>query len=171
LIWLGLRRGLSAIALSRIALIAFAISGCAPLGAAVILVPTPMQSPVAEAERAAAPVTQPQVAVLPPAVLMALPVSPPPTMELSEFEGLNRFEVEELLGDPDLARNESTAQVLQYGIRADGNQADCALHLFLYRPQGGGPYRAGHAEILLANPGVSTQAACLTALLVRGAGG
>ncbi len=102
-------------------------------------------------------------------------------MELSEFEGLDRFEVEGLLGAPDLARNEPTAQFLQYGIQqygiqqdgilADGNQADCALHLFLYQPQDGGPYRVEHAEVSPANPGVSAQVACITALLVRGAGG
>ena len=166
MIWLGLRRGFSAIALL---LIAIAMSGCAPPGAAVIFAPTPIQSPAAEAERAAAPTPQPQVAALPPAA-PAAPVAPPalplPTMELSEFEGLDRFEVEGLLGAPDLARNEPTAQVLQYGI-----QADCALHLFLYQPQDGGPYRVEHAEVSPANPGVSAQAACITALLVRGAGG
>lgn len=177
MIWLGLRRGFSAIALL---LIAFAMSGCAPPGAAVIFAPTPIQSPAAVAERAAAPSPQPQVAALPPPAAPAAPVAPPapppPTMELSEFEGLDRFEVEGLLGAPDLARNEPTAQFLQYGIQqdgilADGNQADCALHLFLYQPQDGGPYRVEHAEVSPANPGVSAQVACITALLVRGAGG
>ena len=160
--------------LRALPVIALTVAGCAPPGADIILAVPPNPPPAAQVERAPEPLPQPQVAVLPPVAPVAPaapPPTPPPTMELAEFEGLDRFEIMALLGDPDLARDEPTAQVLQYGIRSDGNGADCALHLFLYQPQDGGPYRVEHAEVSSANPGNSGRAACITALLVRGAGG
>ena len=144
---------------------ALTVAACAPVGPAGP-VTTAQPQPQTQAVVAARPAAEAQVAALPPAAPVVPPPPSPPTMELTEFFGLSPFEVATLLGDPDLDRREPTAQVLQYAAGED-----CVLHLFMYQTLGGGLFRVEHAEVLPRGVGPAAQAACITALLVRGAGG
>ena len=142
---------------------ALTVVACAPIGPPAGPVTT--AQPKAQPEVAVLTPVEPQVAAVPPEAPIT-PPPPPPTMELTEFFGLSTFEVATLLGDPDLDRKEPTAQVLQYAAGED-----CVLHLFLYQTLGGGLFRVEHAEVLPRGVGPAAQAACITALLVRGGGG
>ena len=142
--------------------------------AALLALAACVQAPAEQAEALqGAPLAQaqaaPQVAALPRLVPEPEPAPPPPppppTMELAEFLDLTSSEIVALLGNPDLLRDEPGVSAWQF-VNGD----DCVLHVFLYALSPNSSFfTVEHAEVLPEDASPARVAACVTALLVRGA--
>ncbi|MEX1034310.1 MAG: hypothetical protein WDZ54_00020 [Sneathiella sp.] len=115
----------------------FVLAGCAQ-GPTITTLPTDDKKTAVSTVPAPAPVQKPELKKPPPAVV-AIP--PRPLLDPAVVVGKTTAEIGAALGDPNMLRKDSPAEVWQY--LASG----CALHLFFYPASSGGEMIVRHIAI------------------------